>query len=154
AWSDSGRDPSQLYRGTQLDGAVEWASDHDEDLVRLEREFLDASRAAAAFELESAQTRARVETQRNRRLRGAPVGIAGLLVVALVAAALAVQQGSAARSSESRAQTEARFRAASSLAGQSAALPPSEFDRRLLLAVEAHRLAPGAETDWALFDAL
>jgi DNA-binding SARP family transcriptional activator/class 3 adenylate cyclase/WD40 repeat protein len=154
AWSDGGRDPSQLYRGTQLDGAVEWASEHSDDFVPLERDFLDASREAAAFELESAQHRARVETKRNRRLRGALVGIAVLLVVALVAAGVAVQQGSEARSSESRAELEARFRAASRLAGQSAALPPSQFERRLLLATEAHRLAPGPETDWALFSAL
>ena len=61
-WRDSERDPAELYRGARLAAALDWAGEHDPELNELEREFLDASRAASEREAER-QRRA------NRRLR-------------------------------------------------------------------------------------
>src|SRR5207247_7256672 len=46
-WDERGRDPSDIYRGARLAGALEWRADHEEALNTTERDFLDASRAAA-----------------------------------------------------------------------------------------------------------
>ncbi|MGH2941267.1 MAG: TIR domain-containing protein [Solirubrobacteraceae bacterium] len=45
-WNLLNRDPASLYRGTRLTTATEWATDHDDDLNRLEVEFLTASKIA------------------------------------------------------------------------------------------------------------
>src|SRR4029077_4584869 len=90
-WIEADRDASELYVGARLDGASEWASDHQQDLTVAEREFVDASRDAAEVQLREAQTRARTEARRSRRLRVAVVAIAGLLVVAIVAGVLALR---------------------------------------------------------------
>ena len=45
-WDTSGRDPTELYRGTRLDAAVEWSATHPSEASPLEREFLDAADAA------------------------------------------------------------------------------------------------------------
>ena len=47
SWATNDHDPSELYRGTRLEGAVDWAAGHDADLNAGERAFLDASRAEA-----------------------------------------------------------------------------------------------------------
>src|SRR5262249_41944436 len=82
------------------------------------------------------------------------VAIAVLLVVALVAAGVAIRQNSAADKSASAAAVEQRLHTASRLAGRADVLPPDQHDLRLLLAVEAHRLAPSPETEGALFRAI
>ena len=52
-WNAGGRDASELYRGSRLAAALEWADAHGDELNDVEREFLDASRAAAELEAES-----------------------------------------------------------------------------------------------------
>ncbi len=42
-WDTGGRDPSDLYRGTRLDAAVEWTELHRADLNATERSFVDTS---------------------------------------------------------------------------------------------------------------
>jgi len=153
-WIESGRDPSELYRGTRLDGATEWATEHDDDLSTREREFLEASRVSATRELDDARSRAVVEARRSRRLRTSLIGIAVLLVVALLTAGVAIQRDSAAQRAQDAAAVEQRLRIASRLAGRANVLPPEQHDLRVLLAVEAHRLAPGPETEGALFRAI
>ena len=44
AWARLKRDPSDVYRGTRLAAAIEWAETHDGAMTALEREFLLASR--------------------------------------------------------------------------------------------------------------
>ena len=83
AWKASGEDASELYRGTKLDSALDWAAAHPADVNASEQNFLDASASEAARELDDAQRRA-------RRLRWSLIGVAALLVVAVVAGLLFV----------------------------------------------------------------
>ena len=89
-WDATGRDSEELYRGARLAAAVEWNAAHANDLNALESEFIDRSRAAADHEAE--QQRAT-----NRRLRTLLAGLAGLLVLALVAGVVALNQRGEAR---------------------------------------------------------
>jgi WD40 repeat protein len=84
-WDGVQRDPGALYRGARLAAAREWASDHDEDLSRLEHDFLAASQAAEHSELETAR-------RRSRRLRMLAMGLSALFAVSAVATILAVRQ--------------------------------------------------------------
>ena len=79
-WSAASRDPSYLFGGQRLEEALRWSADNDGDLNDLEREFLEASKAA----------RLKDEASRRRRTRFAIAGtavamvaITGALVVAL-----------------------------------------------------------------------
>src|SRR5918997_6753502 len=58
-WDTLTRDPAALYRGARLATASEWATDHDEELSSLEREFLSASSSAEHSELQAARRRTR-----------------------------------------------------------------------------------------------
>jgi hypothetical protein len=89
-WDQAGRDPGELYRGARLTGALDWARDHQDDLNRLEHEFLHAGRAATEREVNDARQRADREARTSRRLRGLLAGLAAVLVLALVAGALAL----------------------------------------------------------------
>ena len=71
-WEQSGRDPSELYRGPRLVAALDWTRRDDIDLNESERAFLAASTPA---EMPSNSTARR----RIRRLRAALVGVAVLL---------------------------------------------------------------------------
>ena len=84
-WDTGGRDPSDLYRGTRLDAAVDWAEHHREDLNATERSFLDAS-------LEEADRERRAQLRANRRLRGLLAGAVALLLVAALAGVVALIQ--------------------------------------------------------------
>jgi hypothetical protein len=84
-WDAGGHDPSELYRGARLAGALEWAVQHGDLLNPLERDFLDASDRATQHE-------ARRHRSQNRRLRSLLLGVGVLLVVAVVAAVVAVAQ--------------------------------------------------------------
>ncbi len=89
-WDAGGRDAGELYRGSRLVAASEWATAHDEDLNRLEREFLAAARAASEAEAERRR-------RANRRLRALLAGVGTLLVLAVAAGAIAVSQRGQAR---------------------------------------------------------
>ncbi len=73
-WDAAGREPADLYRGTRLDAAVEWARCQPALLNRTERDFLNASLS------ESARTQ-REQLEVNRRLRRA-LGVAAALLLA------------------------------------------------------------------------
>ena len=65
-WDEAERKPSDLYRGTRLEQALEWSAANHDSLNNLERDFLDASQENLALELrekENAQNRARNRTQ-------------------------------------------------------------------------------------------
>jgi WD40 repeat protein/DNA-binding SARP family transcriptional activator/energy-coupling factor transporter ATP-binding protein EcfA2 len=129
-WHASGCDPSALYRGARLAGALEWADEHGPDLNQLEGEFLDESRDAAAREADR-QRRA------NRRLRGLVIVVASLLALAVVAAAFALQK-------RSQARREATGAVAQRLGAQ--ALIDPDLDRSLLLAREGVNLVSSETT--------
>lgn len=84
-WETAGRDPAELYRGTRLGAALDWSTNHGDELNAVEREFLAASNATA----EQAAER---ERRTNRRLRALLGGAAVLLVAAVIAGGVALTQ--------------------------------------------------------------
>jgi WD40 repeat protein len=144
-WAAGGHDPGELYRGARLTGALDWAREHDADLNQLEREFLDASRAAAEREVADARRRAEREARTSRRLRGLLTGLAAVLVLALVAGGLAL-------SLRGRAERQALVADSRRLGAQ--ALLEDELDRSLLLARQAVALDDSVETRSDLLGAL
>jgi hypothetical protein len=144
-WDQSGRDLGELYRGARLTGALDWARDHDADLNELEREFLQAGRAAAEREVADARRRAEQEAHTSRRLRGLLAVLAGVLVLALVAGGLALTL-------RGRAERVALVADARRLGAQ--ALLEDELDRSLLLARQGVDLDDSVETRSDLLAAL
>jgi WD40 repeat protein len=128
-WIAQDRDGDLLYRGTPLQAAGEWATNHGDLLGSEERDFLDASEAAhRAAEEETARSR-----RRSKWIRRIAVStLAALTVVALVAYLVA--------QSESR-KAESRF--GQSLATQAMGLAHDDPRTALALAVEA--MARGGE---------
>ncbi|TMR89426.1 WD40 repeat domain-containing protein [Nonomuraea basaltis] len=131
AWQDHDRDAGSLYRGVRLSTACEQFASFD-GLTPLEREFLTAGIAA------------RDRERRHRRRR--TVAISTLLVLTLVAALLAWQQGETSRIR----QREAEARRA---AGVAASLRDSDPVTAMRLSVAAWRLADLPETRSALLAA-
>ena len=84
-WEAGGREAGDLYRGTRLAAAVEWAQSHPDALNATERAFLDASVA------ESERER-RTQLRANRRLRVLLAGVGLLLVAAVIAGVLALRE--------------------------------------------------------------
>ena len=83
-WESLGRPTTELYRGARLEAALEWRAATSPDLTDHESAFLDASVAEAATEREQLAEQARQQARQNRRLRRPLVGVAVLLVAALV----------------------------------------------------------------------
>jgi class 3 adenylate cyclase/WD40 repeat protein/energy-coupling factor transporter ATP-binding protein EcfA2 len=139
-WDAAGREPADLYRGTRLDAAVEWAKANAALLNAIERDFLNASVD------ESARTQRR-QLKANRRLRRALIGSAvallaavGLLVFALVSRRDAV-----------RAEGSSRSQAIAAKASSQLGRDPQ---RALLLARTALDIAPTPEAQLAVSEAL
>jgi hypothetical protein len=82
-WNAGGRDAGELYRGARLAAALDWSAAHDSELTATERAFLDASRTTSE--------------RSNRRLRAGLVGVAALLVLAIIAGVVALEQRGNAR---------------------------------------------------------
>jgi DNA-binding SARP family transcriptional activator/WD40 repeat protein len=97
AWDAGGRESGELYRGARLAAALDALDDHRGGLTERELDLLEASRAARDADAER-QRRA------HRRLRRLLVGVAGALVVALVAGTVAAIQQRRAHDSSTRAQ--------------------------------------------------
>jgi WD40 repeat protein len=137
AWETGGEDASELYRGTRLDAASEWAARNGDDLNPLERRFVDASRAEADREVDEARRRVRDKTRSNRRLRGLLAGVGILLVLALVAGLVAMRQ-------RDRAERETREAMARELAGESTLALRGDPELSMLLALEGIRTTRAA----------
>jgi hypothetical protein len=146
-WDSSGRDPTELYRGTRLEAALDWSTTHPREANPLEREFLDAADAAHDRELRTARRTA-------RRLRSLAVGLAVLLIVALVAGTVALVQQRNADQQAARATGAARLARATQLATLARTLPATQTDLALLLGVEGRRLQPSLTTDGGLETAI
>ncbi|MFI7340868.1 helix-turn-helix domain-containing protein [Streptomyces sp. NPDC050085] len=130
-WDELGRDAGALYRGTRLAAAREQLS--GASLTPLERAFLDASSAALQGE--------------RRRRRGLLGTLAVLVVLALVAGAVAWQQGRT--SDRRRVEAEARRGA-----GVADSMRFSDPVTAMRLSVAAWRLADTTETRSALIGAM
>jgi WD40 repeat protein/DNA-binding SARP family transcriptional activator len=151
-WAAAGRDPGELYRGARLTGALDWAREHHADLNALERAFLEASRAAAEREVADARRRAEREARTSRRLRGLLAGLAGVLVLALVAGGFALALRSRADRQALVARRQTQVAESRRLGAQ--ALLEGDLDRSLLLAVEAVHLDDSVDTRGALLTSL
>ncbi|HVL07352.1 MAG TPA: protein kinase [Acidimicrobiales bacterium] len=139
AWLNSGRDPSELYRGPRLANALEWLQ-RQPHASQLEADFLRESEAEET-RLHQAQVRA------NRRLRASLVGVVVALVVALVGATVAVNQGRRAAASRDHAEV-------ARVAAVSRSLVERQPDLGLLLSVEAYRREDSRDTRGTLLAAL
>jgi DNA-binding SARP family transcriptional activator/WD40 repeat protein len=131
AWEADARDPAGLYRGARLASALEWAADHQPELNATERAFLDEGRRASG--------------RAQRRLRLVLAGVVCLLVLAVLAGVVALEQ-------RGNARAEATAAAAQRLGAQ--ALAEDDLDRALLLAREGLALDDSAQTRSNLFAAL
>ncbi len=115
-WERLERDDGALHRGARLATALEWRAQHEDSLNELERAFLDAGlslkereeaaeRERQRRDLEAAQRLAASESRRARVARLFSLGLAVVVVCALVAALVAIQQRSDARNAQQRATT-------------------------------------------------
>jgi WD40 repeat protein len=130
-WQSAGRDPGELYRGARLASALDWATNHDAELNDVERAFLDESRAASG--------------RAQRRLRAGLVALAALLVLAVIAGLVALDERGKARD-EAVASDAQRLGAL--------ALLEDDLDRALLLARQGVALDDTVQTRGNLLAAL
>jgi WD40 repeat protein len=126
-WAESGRDRGDLYRGTRLAAALEWAGHHP--LTPPQQEFLRASE--------------REQRRGTRRLRTVIAALAVLLVASLAAGVVAYYQ---TRVADDRL-SEAESRRLATLAEQAADTWPRQSQ---LLAAAAWRRAPTRQAREAL----
>ena len=120
AWDADARDPGELYRGARLAAALDWAAGHGAELSPTERAFLDDSRSASG--------------RAQRRLRMMLAGVAALLVLAVIAGVVALDQRGDARAEATTAAAQrlgAQALADASLDRGAAARPPGRGAGRL-----------------------
>ena len=139
-WDAAGREPADLYRGTRLDAAVEFARSKGALLNATERDFVNTSVD------ESARTQ-RDQLRANRRLRRALVGAGLLLLVAVGLLVFALASRRDAVQAEGASRSQAIAARASSQLGR-------DPQRALLLARDALRISPTPEAQLAVSEAL
>ncbi|WP_248959240.1 serine/threonine-protein kinase [Sphaerisporangium perillae] len=135
-WTAGGRKDGDLFQSTSLENALQWAatSRRNITLSPAERDFLDSS--------------ARLTRRRARRTRLVSLSLAGLLVIALVAGGLAVQQGMVADSRAEQLATQLSTSESIRLAALADTTRSSDPRLAMLLSVAAWRLdgTPQART--------
>jgi hypothetical protein len=136
-WEAAGRPDSELYRGARLEAALEALPDRAGELTESETEYLHAGQAAR----DAGHQR---ERRTARRLRLLLAGVVLALVASLIAGSIAVTQSRRADGRTTEARRRALIAAADSLRG-------TQRDLAVLLAAEADRLAPSADSRSALF---
>lgn len=138
SWDDGGRRPADLYRGARLEAAAE-ALEAGRPMSVIERRYIDTG-----CDVRDAEGRdARRTAHRLRRLL---VGVGALLVLALAAGVVALDQRRSAEDSAAAARASARRAEIEVLVGRAEALRRTEPDLAALLAVEAFRLTDTART--------
>jgi len=137
AWDAMKRPDSELYRGGRLTAAQQWRDAVDPALTVVEREFLDASSANETAGLAAAHNQLRKERRMVRRLSWVSVGAAALAIFAVTASLVAGFQANLAGERD----TVAEARRVAGLA-----LEETEFDRALLLAVQAIHIWDDSDT--------
>ncbi|MGR6963430.1 nSTAND1 domain-containing NTPase [Geodermatophilus sp. URMC 61] len=130
-WKHGDRDESYLLRGGRLAAIGQWADEHVGELGPIESQYLQASRALAARELETAR-------RSNRRLRALAAGLAVLLVAAVAAGGLALQQNR-------EAQGQARLAMSREMAAEADALVHGKPDAAILAGLQSMSLAGGEQ---------
>lgn len=139
-WEAGGRESADLYRGTRLDAAVEWARANSDLLNTAERDFLNVS-------VDEAARTQRSQLKANRRLRRALGGSAILLVAAIALLVFALTSRHQAVLAEASARSQALAAAAESQLTR-------DPERALLLARAALRAAPTPAAELATSEAL
>ena len=139
-WDAAGREPGDLYRGTRLGSAFDWAKANGALLNETERDFLNASVE------ESAQAQRRQETA-NHRLRRALIASAVLLAAALALLVFALASRHDAVGAEASARSQA-------LATESEVQVVRDPQLALLLARAALASAPTPQAELATSEAL
>ncbi len=161
SWDGGGREPSDLYRGGRLEGAIDLSIASPDRLRPIDMEFVGSSRSAA----EAARA---METRRVKRLRALVTGVGAALVLALIAGGVAFNQGQradgeaeTARAAAAEASTQAELALAAAedaelatLISRSASLSNDDPDVSILLALEAHRRSPEPATERGLLNAI
>ncbi|NNF54213.1 MAG: protein kinase [Acidimicrobiales bacterium] len=146
-WSDNGRDPDYLLKGSQLGPYVGWIDSAPVRLTGSERTYLLAS-------TEQEERGAAIERRRVRRLRRLVVGVGAALVLALIASGVAVRQRERAEEQAATAVEATNAAEVATLISRAAAAGGDDPELGLLLALEARRRQPGPETDRAVLASL
>jgi WD40 repeat protein/DNA-binding SARP family transcriptional activator len=142
-WEELGRDPGELYRGSRLAQAQEWAREHADRLNEQERAFLDFSQAQEReqeAEREARQQREVEAAQRlaaaERRRRNVLQALAAVLILAtalsLVLTAYSVRQRRAAQEAYSvslAAHAQRALDERDTVTGLALAMTASSIDR-------------------------
>lgn len=154
-WDTLNREPDLLYRGARLTQAQEWAGTHQEEMNRLEHEFLDASTAWAQREAaereaqrqreleaarklaESEKQRAEEQTHSAAQLNKRAGYLTGAFLIALLMAFTALYFGSQARQTAITAQIDRRLATARELAAAAVNNLEVDPERSLLLALQS-----------------
>jgi len=139
-WDQGGRTATDLYRGGRLENAIGLALAVPDRLRGIDTDFIESSKIASEHERDA-------EQRRVRRLRGLVTVVGAALVVALIAGGIAFQQRNDAQDATQRAQL-------ATLISNSAAVAADDDELAVLLALEAHRQAPGPATEQAVLSAL
>jgi DNA-binding SARP family transcriptional activator/WD40 repeat protein len=144
-WDARGRDPGDLYRGARLAAALDFCAQHSDEVGRLERDFVTASRVEAERET-------RRQRSQNRRLRALLAGTGTLLILTVVAGVMAFL-------GQRQASVDARLAAAEAHAALgrqlgAEAVNESRLGVAALMAREAVALNRSAQTEGALLSVL
>ncbi|MFB4293309.1 WD40 repeat domain-containing serine/threonine protein kinase [Nonomuraea sp. ATR24] len=141
-WQAAGRRDGDLFQGSSLDSALEWAATARRDITLspTERDFLSAA--------------ATLTRHRARRARLTSLSLGGLLVIALVAGGLAVQQGAVADGRAEQIAGQLTRSEAARLAGVATTTRGSDPHQAMLASLAAWRLDRTPATRAALVASL
>jgi WD40 repeat protein/transcriptional regulator with XRE-family HTH domain len=139
AWASVGRDPEVLLRGSRLALVAEWSAGAARDMSALEREFLEASRAADLAEQDAAR-------RRVRRMRRLIALLSLLLTLASIATVVAVR-------AQHRADQQRDIATSRRVAEQVRTLRSADPALALQLSLAAYRLSPTVEARSSLLSA-
>jgi DNA-binding SARP family transcriptional activator/WD40 repeat protein len=144
-WDARRHDPADLYRGARLAAALEFCMQHPDQMDRVEREFVAASRQEADRETQR-------QRSQNRRLRALLVGAAVLLILTVIAGAVAIIRQRQASANAKLAVAEAHAALGRQLGAE--ALGEPRLDVAALLAREAVALDRSPQTEGTLLSTL
>ncbi|WP_158578745.1 WD40 repeat domain-containing serine/threonine protein kinase [Spongiactinospora rosea] len=141
-WEAAGRRDGDLFQGSSLENALQWAATARRDITLspIERDFLSAAAVLAR--------------RRARRTRLASLSLGGLLVIALVAGGLAVQQSAVADDRAEQIARQLTRSEAARLAAVAATTRGSDPHQAMLASVAAWRLDGTPATRAALVASL
>lgn len=132
-WHQHDDDTTLLWAGTRLETITTWVTDHPSALTALDQAFLDASRAQ-----QNAADQATRRRTRNLRITAAV--LAALLATTSFLAVTSFRQ--------TRSAHQARDTAlAREITTRARELLPTDIPRAALLALQAHTLDPGPDTE-------